>query len=343
MNRDPFALPLASALDTARGRIAERRGVLVTVERDGVRGTGEATPLPDWTESYEACERALARAAERDADGADSDGVVAACEDAPAARHGVALAFADAAARESDESLYRHLGGDATVARLPVNATVGDAPPDETAVRVREAARDGFETVKVKVGARPLEADRARLRAARDAAPEIDLRADANGAWGRETAGRAVDALAALDVALLEQPLPADDLSGHAALRGRGVPIALDESVPARGLAAVLDADAADAVVLKPMALGGPGRAVAAGERARAAGVDPVVTTTFDAVYARTAAVHVAAALAPLPACGLATGDALAADLAPDPAPVRDGAVSVPQGKGHGVPAPSDE
>jgi len=32
VNRDPFALPLASALDTARGRIAERRGVLVTVD-----------------------------------------------------------------------------------------------------------------------------------------------------------------------------------------------------------------------------------------------------------------------------------------------------------------------
>jgi len=75
------------------------------------------------------------------------------------------------------------------------------------------------------------------------------------------------------------------------------VPIALDESLATRGLDAVLDADAADAVVLKPMALGGPDRALAAARRAREAGVEPVVTTTIDAVVARTAAVHVAAAI----------------------------------------------
>jgi len=134
-------------------------------------------------------------------------------------------------------------------------------------------------------------------------------RADANGAWDRETAREAVERLAPLDLAYLEQPLPADDLDGAAALRTVGercryrhrprspVPIPLDESLATRGLDAVLDADAADAVVLKPMALGGPDRALAAARRAREAGVEPVVTTTIDAVVARTAAVHVAAAI----------------------------------------------
>ncbi|MFC7059785.1 o-succinylbenzoate synthase, partial [Halovenus salina] len=35
---------------------------MVTVEYDGHYGVGEATPLPGWTESYEACREALERA-----------------------------------------------------------------------------------------------------------------------------------------------------------------------------------------------------------------------------------------------------------------------------------------
>jgi len=89
--------------------------------------------------------------------------------------------------------------------------------------------------------------------------------------------------------------------------------------------------------VLKPMALGGPSRALAAGRAAAHAGIDPVVTTTIDAAVARTAAAHVAAALpgGDERAHGLATGDLLATDLvAEDPVPVENGRVAVPTGPG---------
>jgi len=335
VNVEPFTLPLATPIDTARGTMRDRRGFLVTVERDGETGVGEATPLPGWTESREACRSALERAAATDSRG----DALAACEGAPAARHGVSLAFADATARAREIPLYRQLGAGERVERVQVNATVGDADPATTAERVRDALVDGVETVKLKVGAQSLADDVARLDAVRAAAPDAVLRVDANGAWTPDEARRALDAVG--NVEYVEQPLAAPSLDGHAALRERGR-IALDESVAAAGLDAVVDAGAADVVVLKPMALGGVDRTVEAGRRARAVGVEPVVTTTFDAVYARTAAVHAAAALAPLPACGLATGDALARDLAADPAPVTDGAITVPQGKGNGV-APSPE
>jgi len=61
--------------------------------------------------------------------------------------------------------------------------------------------------------------------------------------------------------------------------------------------------------------------------------VDPVVTTTVDGVVARTAAVHVAAAIPDVAPCGLATAELLAEDLGPDPAPVDDGRISVPQSR----------
>ena len=354
MRHRPFALDLTRPLGTAHGEIHRREGFVVTVERgggSGVVGLGEATPLPGWTESREACATALAGAEIRRGAASVAEALDAAST--PAARHGVALAVADAAARDAGERLADRLAEDAGVdtapaESVPVNATVGDGTPDETAAEAGRAIDAGFDCLKLKVGARDLDADVERVRAVRDAVGDgVALRADANGAWDRETARRALDALTPFGLAYVEQPLPADDLDGLAALRGgdraegtdggdgdERVPIAADESVAARGIGAVLDAGAADAVVCKPMALGGPDRALAAALLARSAAVDPVVTTTIDAVVARTAAVHVAAAVPDVSPCGLATGALLDEDLAPDPCPVAAGAVAVPSGPG---------
>lgn len=345
----PFALHLTRPLGTANGEIRSRDGFVIAVEgeRDGttVVGLGEATPLPGWTESREACAAALDGLSDLDGDAAESDPLDALdAETTPAARHGVSLALADAAARGSGERLADRLaaeaGVDATPAdAVPVNATVGDGDPAETAAEAERAVSEGFDCLKLKVGVREVDADVERVRAVREAVGDgVALRVDANGAWGREAAHRALDALAAFDLAYAEQPLPADDLEGLASLRetgrGSGVPIAVDESVGTRGIDAVLNAEAADAAVLKPMALGGPDRAIAAAFRARSAGVDPVVTTTIDAVVARTAAVHVAAAIPDVSPCGLATGSLLDEDLSPDPCPVADGRMPVPSGSG---------
>jgi len=63
----------------------------------------------------------------------------------------------------------------------------------------------------------------------------------------------------------------------------------------------------------------------------------PVVTTTVDGAVARTATVHVAAAIPERAACGLATATMLESDLGPDIAPVADGRAVVPQGDGNGT------
>lgn len=341
---EAFSLPLARPLETATGSLESREGFLVTVEAAGERGLGEATPLPGWTESLEDCRTALA--AVEDPEVALESGSQS-FADRPAARHAVSLALADARARADEEPLYRHLGCGERIETVPVNATVGDGSPEETAREVGNAVAAGFPAVKVKVGARTVAADVERLRTARERlnADEPDLRVDANGAWTREQARTALDALSDLDVAYVEQPLPADDLAGHRELRDHrdasadgedvGVGIAIDEGVAVHGVEAVLAADAADCLVCKPMVRGGPDCARRAALQARQAGLDAVVTTTVDGAIARAGAVHVAASIQDLPACGLATGDRLAADLLDDPAPVVDGSAHVPQGPGN--------
>lgn len=328
-----FSLPLVRPFATANGTVTTRRGFRIDLTGGGQHGVGEATPLVGWTESLGACDEALTRCRWLLEDGTVED-VLQRLSSTPAARHGLALANLDAAARDAGEPLYRTLGGAATVESVPVNETVGDGGPAETVATVEAAVADGFSAVKVKVGVRTVDEDVERLRAVRAACPSVELRADANAAWSREQAAAAFDSLAELDLAYVEQPLPAGDLSGHAALRGSGVDVALDESVVFEGVEAVLAAEAADVIVVKPMPLGGPDRARTVATQAHNAGLDVVVTTTVDGVYARTAATHLAASLPSVAACGLATADLLASDLALDPAPVHEGRVQVPQAPG---------
>lgn len=345
MEVEPFSVALDPPLGTTHGAMRERRGFLVRIEYGGVEGIGEATPLGGWTESKKECRRALDRAATV---AAELDwGVALRKLDAPAARHGLALALADARARTAEKPLYRTLDGGAdtvSVERVPVNATLGaetTPAPEEAATRAKEAVSAGFGCLTVKVGTRGVESDIECVRAVRNAVGDgVTLRVDANGAWTRQEAQQAVDALAALGVAYVEQPLPTVDLAKTADLRDRGVDIALDESLAAHDVGTVLDADAADVLVLKPMVVGGPDLTAQAARRCRAADVEPVVSTTVNAVVARTGAVHVAASIPGVGPCGLATGDRVVRDLAPDAAPVEDGAIRVPQEPGLGLTTP---
>lgn len=352
-----FDLALATPLSTAAGEIRSRTGHLVRVRAttaagESLAGVGEATPLPGWTEGERACRDTLATVCDRVSGESLRSAwrAVNGIDDTPAARHGLAGALADLEARRDGESLAASLAGAEPPTSVAVNATVGDAPRRETAERARAAVDEGFDCLKLKVGARPVEADLERIAAVREAVGgDVSLRVDANAAWTRPTAEQALDRIAERDLRVdyLEQPLAADDLDGHAALRDReatrpaGTRIALDESLTATDPGTALSAGAADVLVLKPTALGGPDRAVAAARMALAEGVTPVVTTTVDAVVARTTAVHVAAAVeaaarAPT-AHGLATGSMLSEDLAPDPAPVENGRIRVPEGPGTGV------
>lgn len=340
MRLQDFTLDLAGPLETAKGEITSRRGVLVGIDADEgdapARGVGEATPLPGWTESLDACREALTdHAGSPDAPPGE---VLAALEDSPAARHGVSLAVLDSAARADGEPLAARLADrDSTISeRVPVNATIGGGTPAETAAAAERAVQAGYECLKLKAGVGALTVDLQRIRAVRAAVGDaVTLRVDANGAWTPATAEQAIESLASLGVAYVEQPLPAENLAGMADLRGRGVDIAADEALTAYDLADVLDADAADVVIIKPMAHGGLDRAREAAREARRTGVDVVFTTTIDGAVARAGAVHLAASVPDVLPCGLATGDLLAEDLVADPVPVEDGAIPVPDGPGN--------
>lgn len=209
-------------------------------------------------------------------------------------------------------------------------AIIPEIGPGAAAALVRQF---GCRTAKVKVGgprgADPdspatLRADIERVEAVASALGKGGrLRVDANGAWTLAAAGTAIKALAAAARAgglegleYVEQPCAT--IGELATLRRLvDVPIAADESIRLTGdVDAVLRAEAADILVLKPSPMGGARACLHIAERS---GLPVVISSAMESSVGLLAAL--AAALA-LPdsrmAHGLGTGTLLATDTVAD-------------------------
>ena len=96
-----------------------------------------------------------------------------------------------------------------------------------------ESTARGWPGVKLKVGKPRASEDLERLRAVREAVgPEIDIMVDANQSMTCAEAKRRARMFEEVDVFWFEEPLPAEDISGHARLAAStSVPVAIGESL----------------------------------------------------------------------------------------------------------------
>ncbi|CAM5630537.1 MULTISPECIES: mandelate racemase/muconate lactonizing enzyme family protein [Streptomyces] len=148
------------------------------------------------------------------------------------------LALWDLRCLRAGEPLWRVAGGHRSA--VPVYDTehgwlhLGE---DELVAGALEAREKGFRGVKVKIGKPSPAEDAARIRAVREAVgPGMDLMVDANQAFTSAEAVRRAALLEPYDVGWFEEPLPADDVAGHARLAASTtVPVAVGESVYSLG------------------------------------------------------------------------------------------------------------
>jgi L-alanine-DL-glutamate epimerase-like enolase superfamily enzyme len=334
----PRTLRFRTPMRTAWGELRERTVLeLRLTDADGVSGRGEAAPLEPYDGvPLEICRQALEayRPVLAQAEHLGGPRVLDACRelaDLPQALAAVDIALWDRAAQREGRPIAELLT-DLPAAAVPVNATIGATDRAGAASAAAEAARAGYECVKVKVGVGD---DAGRIAAVRAAVgPDVALRVDANGAWEPREAIAAIEAIAPAGLELVEEPV-----HGVRALaevrRAVAVRIAMDETATEPG---ALASGAADAVALKLGRCGGISGLLAAAELVRATGAEPYVTSTFDGPLGIAAAVHAAGALAarhaPI-ACGLATlglFEGLEGCL-----PVELGAITVPGAPGLGI------
>ncbi|NUT32293.1 MAG: fuconate dehydratase [Hamadaea sp.] len=182
-----------------------------------------------------------------------------------------ALTPADAVALLADQVPGRERrAAELTAAGYPAYTTsAGWLGYDDAKVTrlAKEAVADGFDMIKLKVGA-DLDDDLRRFRAARAAVgPDVAIAVDANQRWDVPDAIAWMRALAPLDPYWIEEPTSPDDILGHAAVR-RGLATAGPADGPIRVATGehvhnrvmfkqLLQADAIDVVQIDACRVGG--------------------------------------------------------------------------------------
>jgi o-succinylbenzoate synthase len=336
----PYRLPLRRPWVSARGRMLAREGWLVVVGCTGRWGYGDCAPLPEaGTESLEAAWRALSVWRDRLSGQSISEALESLSGTAglaPAAAFALECALLDLESRRRGLPLRRLLSPEASD-WVPVNGALGSlatlAESD-----LAQAATDGFQVIKIKVGVGDCGVELQRLRALAGALPAgLTLRLDANGAWDLPTATRLVAALSGLPIESIEEPLEVPDPEALAALQSHaGFPLALDESLP-QLLAGGLDLARFPVrrAVLKPAVQGGLRRTLDLANRLQYMGIEVVVTSLVESAAGLWPTAQLAAAIeSPIPQ-GLATAFWLAEDLGPPPLP-KDGTLTLPDRPGSG-------
>jgi O-succinylbenzoate synthase len=328
-------LALREPLWSAHGVESHRDATLVRVERsDGVSGWGECAALSRPTYTAEYADSAYRLLRDRLAPALVA-GAPLTVVGHPMARLALDGAVIDASLRAAGRSLASALGGTRTT--VTSSAVVGRHDTvDELLDQVGRRVAEGYASVSLKIAPGW---DREPLGAVRSAWPDLALAADANGAYGRDDR----DVLAALDdLALthLEQPLPADDLVGLAALaRAVLTPIALDESIASLGDLDVARALGSGRVLnLKPARLGSFEQAATLAARAADEGWHVFCGGMLETGVGRAGALAVAS----LEACDrpthLGPSDRyVETDVTPPIVLGPDATLAVPSGAGIGV------
>ena len=341
-------MPLVRPFRTSFGTQEARDVLLVEVVSDGVSGWAECVAMEWPGYSYEYVDGAVDVLVEHLIPAVTSDRLLDPHEvhrrlrrfqGHPMAKAALETAVLDAWLRQRDQSLADYLG--AVRDRVDCGVSVG-IPRDLDALleEVASYVDAGYRRIKLKIEPGW---DVDAVRAVREAWPEMPLQTDANQAYTRDDA----EVLAAMDpfgLLLVEQPLPEDDLRGHALLAERlRTPVCLDESIISVATADSAIAFGATSVInIKPGRVGGYLEAKEIHDLCVDRGVPVWCGGMLETGIGRAA--NVALAALPgftLPGDTSASSRYFATDIT-QPFVLEDGRLRVPTGPGIGVdPVPA--
>lgn len=271
----------------------------------------------------------------------------------------VEIACWDIMAQAVGVPLYRLLGGQGPVERVPVSGYCffrapgmdgsGAVTLDTMVEHCRTLqAESGFKVLKLKLGAHEPMLEAVVVEAVREAfGSSVELRIDPNGAWSLPTALRVLKRLEAVDLEYVEEPTrapgPGDATTATALLRRlRGstqTPIAADHCYRLDLLTQIIRDDCADIVLADLFGCGGIRATMRFCEMASSFGLGVCLHSGTELDIGQVAKLHVQAAQ---PDTVRFAGDAMLPEyvdgvLAQGPLTIRDGQMAVPQTPGLGV------
>jgi L-alanine-DL-glutamate epimerase-like enolase superfamily enzyme len=340
-------VPLREPVHGVHGVTRVQRSVLVRVASDdGVEGWGNVDPTSGYSAMSAVEVHDTVRRLGRALAGADPFNLhraLALMDRDAAGRHeaiaAVEMALVDLKARALGLPVHSLLGG-RVKDEVTFNAWIGTVPPDQAAREATAWLARGFRSAKIKVsGAGPDGIDRvAAVRAA--VGSRMALRVDFNESLTRAEAAPFIRRLEPYDLALVEQPVPRDDIAGLAEIRRAiRIPLMADESVtgPA-SLVEIIRREAADLVKVKVMKQGGLLRTLAMVECAAAAGLRVVIGHGFGLTLSTLAEGAVAAVSdAVIDGCEAVGPLKMAGDVVPEPVRLETGTVRLADHPGLGA------
>lgn len=264
----------------------------------------------------------------------------AALDGSEPAKAAIEMALFDAVGKALGTPAYNLLGG-LVRERVRLSYSIGFGEPAEMAAFAAEKARQGFHTVKAKLG-RDWKTDVDAVRRIREAVgADTVVRVDANMSWRTVAeAARVIDAIEPFDIELVEQPLPPRELDAMAELRRRvRVPIMVDESLwTPRDAMEVVRRGAADIANVYVAESGGLLAAARSFAICEAAGIPCMIGSMPELGIATAAQIHLGVAMTNLKldsdCCGVLYHEA---DLLRTPLRIADGYAYPPSGPGLGV------
>ena len=243
--------------------------IKITLE-NGVTGWGESVPIPKWSyETLESVTSTIRHYLTPVLIGRDAFDIQGAHDvmnktiaqgfttGMPIAKAGIDIALHDVVCKTLHCSLAQYWGR-TTQEELTLSWTLNPLSLDQLEPMIAEGLDKGFRNFNVKVAPDP-QFDLELCRRVKDRVPEGFLWADANGGYDLQTALWIAPKLADIGVAVLEQPLPPNHISGYQRLRKQGaLPILMDEGVISpRDLLEFMKLELLDGVAMKPARCGG--------------------------------------------------------------------------------------
>jgi L-alanine-DL-glutamate epimerase-like enolase superfamily enzyme len=195
-----------------------------------------------------------------------------------AAKAAVDIAVYDLLSKREKKPLSKYLGGTSRD-RMITDMTIGIETREVTVKCALKYVKEGFRALKIKVGL-DFDSDVKRIEAVRDAVGSgIQLRVDANQGYDVDQAIEFCEVMQTLGVAVIEQPVKADDYAGLKRVKERSqVPIMADECVRSVSDARKVIKDrSADMINIKLMKSAGILDAITINMLAKGAGVGTMV------------------------------------------------------------------
>jgi mandelate racemase len=187
---------------------------------------------------------------------------------------GLDMAFWDALGKVAGKPVVELLGGSPRPIRAYDSYGAVDPIADER--DLRRSQEQGFRGIKIKGGDGDAANDERVVKGVRALlGPDIALMLDFNQSLDPTEAARRIDRLAPYDLTWIEEPVPQENLSGHAKVRERSpIPIQAGENwwFP-RGFAEAIAANASDFIMPDPMKVGGVTGWLAVAAQAEAASI----------------------------------------------------------------------